>query len=228
MTKANEVRQVKEVKRSHVAPVALFSVILDFPQGLRPLVFQKEQICIFSNNFSWRHLSPFPWNHPLGRRDSWAQDHHWCHGSLAAGGRSYTAQDAKHEVSEEHRKPARHHDALVGSAAPCSSRCVRSLVLSSLPKSRDMVDCGLLRHLAAFLILLVWTKLSLVVSNHPAFPCDRYVPMLAKVFLIPSIGWIFRFKGAPNLDSSHGVLFAVHWRVLNGFLHHSAAGGIVF
>ena len=62
----------------------------------------------------------FPWNHPLGRRDSWTQDHHWCHGSLAAGGRGYTAQDAK-QVSEEHRKPARHHDALVGSAAPCSS-----------------------------------------------------------------------------------------------------------
>ena len=50
-----------------------------------------------------------------------------------------------------------------------------------------MVDCGLLRHLAAFLILLVWTKLSLVVASHPAFPCDRYLPMLAKVFVIPSI-----------------------------------------
>ena len=54
---------------------------------------------------------------------------------------------------------------------------------SSLPEFRHNIDCGLLRHLAAFLILLVWTKLSVVVSSHPAFPCHRYLPMLAKVTL---------------------------------------------
>ena len=48
-------------------------------------------------------------------------------------------------------------------------------------KSRDLVDCGVLRHVAALEILLVWTKLGLVVAGHPALPCDRYLPMLTKV-----------------------------------------------
>ena len=46
---------------------------------------------------------------------------------------------------------------------------------------RTSIDCGFLRHIAALLILMVWSKLALVVASHPALPCDRYVQMLARV-----------------------------------------------
>merc|ERR1719150_2405030 len=57
----------------------------------------------------------------------------------------------------------------------------------------NWINCKVLRHIAALVLLLVWTKLALVVASHPYLSCDIYLAMLAKV-LRTSIPVMFFFS----------------------------------
>ena len=90
---------------------------------------------------------------------------------------------------------------------------------------RTSIDCGFLRHIAAFLILLIWSKYALVVAaSLPALCWDRYLQMLGKVCINVSMHCWFYQLGSAHIYPGNGLLHDFHRRLFNGLLPHTAAG----
>ena len=144
------------------------------PQKSHQELDEECQVCFR------RHPSAQPWLlHNPG----------WISCSLPCLGNHGSLDDSPGAQADEDSEVQVHHDgqcqrccrSSLDSISPLRSHQVWQIASHRFTPPFSLLDCDASRHLAAFMILLSWTKFLLLLQKHPAFArFETYIPMFTK------------------------------------------------